>query len=47
MRALAATGVPFDQSGDGFDLGREGGHSQRRVLHAGDVTGKAIAAVLL
>ena len=47
VQALADIGVPFDQSGGGFDLGREGGHSQRRVLHAGDVTGKAIAAVLL
>src|SRR3990167_6900721 len=30
-----------------FDLGREGGHSHRRVLHAGDTTGNAIVEVLL
>lgn len=45
---LVELGVSFDQrrSGDaspdevvGYDLTREGGHSFRRVLHAGDVTG--------
>ncbi len=30
-----------------FDLGREGGHSKRRVLHAGDITGRAVEEVLL
>jgi L-aspartate oxidase len=30
-----------------YDLGREGGHSQRRVLHAGDITGQAVERVLL
>lgn len=30
-----------------FDLGREGGHSARRVLHAGDITGRQVSDVLL
>jgi len=33
--------------GGGYDLGKEGGHSKRRVLHSGDVTGRQIEAVLL
>ena len=31
----------------GYDLGREGGHSARRVLHAEDFTGRAIQSTLL
>lgn len=30
-----------------FDLGREGGHSHRRILHAGDATGNAVESALL
>jgi L-aspartate oxidase len=30
-----------------FDLGREGGHSKRRVLHAGDLTGREVEHALL
>lgn len=30
-----------------FDLGREGGHTHRRILHAGDATGNAIESALL
>jgi len=30
-----------------FDLGREGGHTRRRVLHAGDITGREIERALL
>src|SRR6187402_859531 len=48
MRWLLEQGVPFtlDESGV-LDLGREGGHSERRVAHAGDITGRAIAKALL
>jgi L-aspartate oxidase len=30
-----------------YDLGREGGHTKRRVLHAGDITGREIERALL
>jgi L-aspartate oxidase len=30
-----------------YDLGQEGGHSHRRVLHAGDITGKEIMETLI
>lgn len=32
---------------DGYDLGMEGGHSKRRVLHAGDLTGREVEKALL
>ena len=44
---LAALGVGFSRAGRGFALGREGGHSRRRIVHAGDFTGRAIEEVLL
>lgn len=31
---------------DGYDLGREGGHSRRRIFHAGDITGADVIRVL-
>ncbi len=34
------------ESGE-LDLGREGGHSKRRIVHAGDMTGRAVEAALL
>lgn len=51
VRELIALGVNFDQrddpEGPAYDLGREGGHSQRRILHALDATGHEIIRVLL
>ncbi|MDE0838209.1 MAG: L-aspartate oxidase [Kiritimatiellae bacterium] len=51
IEALEAMGLRFSRSEDGaggrYDLGREGGHSARRVLHAGDFTGRHIQDTLL
>lgn len=45
---LAELGVAFTSLDDGrISLGREGGHSERRVLHVKDMTGKAIEEALL
>jgi len=51
IRELVELGLQFDErevSGHReLDLGREGGHSKRRVLHVRDVTGKEIENTLL
>ncbi len=51
IRELVELGLHFDErevSGHReFDLGKEGGHSKRRVLHVQDVTGKQIEETLL
>jgi L-aspartate oxidase len=47
VEALAALGVGFNRDGAGFALGREGGHSARRIVHASDFTGMAIERALL
>jgi len=47
VRELAALGVAFSRGSRGFELGREGGHSRRRIVHASDFTGRAIEHVLL
>ena len=44
---LAEWGVAFTRIGDEFSLGREGGHSQRRIVHATDLTGREIERALL
>jgi L-aspartate oxidase len=45
---LIERGVPFtrDESPLGFHLTREGGHGQRRVIHAADATGAAVQETL-
>jgi L-aspartate oxidase len=41
-------GTQFDKDADGdFKLGREGGHSEFRILHHKDITGKEIERALL
>ena len=50
VRELLDLGVDFTKKENTcgeFDLGREGGHTRRRVLHAGDITGHEIERALL
>jgi len=49
IAALEGLGVRFSRTEDGaeFDLGREGGHSVRRIVHAGDMTGRAVEDALV
>ncbi len=49
IRRLIELGMPFDRHADGsLQLGREGGHTAHRVLHAsGDATGRALAETLI
>lgn len=51
LRELIALGVPFTKAEgsacpEGFDLTREGGHTRRRILHAGDITGREVERTL-
>ncbi len=51
--ALRKLGADFDrvrgqpEPGHEFDLGREGGHSHRRILHHRDATGREVESALL
>jgi L-aspartate oxidase len=51
IEALTKLGADFDpaagEAPQHFDLGREGGHSRRRILHHRDATGQEIERVLL
>ncbi len=48
VRELMAFGADFDTNADGtLHLGREGGHSARRIVHTADMTGREIEATLL
>jgi L-aspartate oxidase len=52
IQRLIEHGVQFDKSDDPereveFDLAREGGHSHRRVFHAGDMTGAELMRGLI
>ena len=49
IKKLVDWGVLFDKNevGDGFDLHREGGHSENRILHVKDRTGLEIQRALM
>jgi L-aspartate oxidase len=48
VKELVDLGLKFSRDDSGqYDLGREGGHTERRILHVKDMTGKAIEAALL
>jgi L-aspartate oxidase len=44
---LRELGVPFSEEGGGLHLTREGGHSQRRIVHVTDATGAAVQRTLI
>jgi len=48
VRELIDMGAHFDVGQDnGYDLGREGGHSHRRIIHAHDMTGAEVERILV
>jgi L-aspartate oxidase len=48
IKDLINLGVPFDKKEDGtYDLAKEGGHTEHRILHAKDKTGEAIEETLI
>jgi L-aspartate oxidase len=49
IRELVSLGVQFTPGGEapsGLDLGQEGGHSKRRIVHTKDLTGRAVEKIL-
>ena len=47
LRELIEFGVRFTEKNGELDLGREGGHSTHRIVHANDLTGREIERALL
>jgi L-aspartate oxidase len=48
VQELVEIGLKFSRDArGGYDLGREGGHTERRILHVKDMTGHAIEEALL
>lgn len=47
VKWLESHGIKFDKKSDKYLLGKEGAHSERRILHATDFTGKIISNILI
>ncbi|MFQ6008256.1 MAG: L-aspartate oxidase [Candidatus Zixiibacteriota bacterium] len=47
INELVRYGVKFTKTKGGYHLGREGGHSAKRVVHAADLTGQEIERALI
>jgi L-aspartate oxidase len=48
IRELVEMGADFSKNSSGdFDLGKEGGHTKRRILHAADITGREVMSTLV
>ncbi len=47
INELISFGVQFTKKENGLDLGREGGHSNNRIVHAVDATGFEVESVML
>ncbi len=50
IQELIELGVKFnrkEENGEDLDLGREGGHSRKRIVHAEDMTGREVERVLV
>ncbi len=47
IEELINTGVRFTQEQNHLDLGKEGGHSRHRIVHAKDLTGREIERALI
>jgi L-aspartate oxidase len=48
INKLIEMGIQFSRNEDGdYDLGKEGGHSERRILHVNDLTGQSVELTLI
>lgn len=47
IQELIKLGIQFDSVNNEIDLGKEGGHSDRRILHIDDFTGQALHSKLI